>query len=80
MALFGDESVTKHQYKEMSRDVCEIITEAGTQLLLDFCPPWIKGNYVSRFNRVTEAVRNMMKESSSPFMKPLLDARDDGAS
>jgi poly(3-hydroxyalkanoate) synthetase len=62
----------------MSKEVYDIISETGKQLKFNWCPPWIKKAYMAQIHRVTDAVRLMMNNSTSPFMKLFLDAKKAG--
>lgn len=56
----------------------DIITETGKQLKFDFCPPHLRGKYMGQLKSVADAIKNMMRESTSPLMKPLSDALKEG--
>jgi hypothetical protein len=77
-ALFGEEFARKYTYNEMSAEIYDIISETGKQLKFNFCPPWIKGPHTAKIKRVTDAVGYMMRDSTSAFMKSLLEAKREG--
>jgi hypothetical protein len=77
-ALFGEEFAKKFSPEELSGDMYDIITETGKQLKLAYCPPNVREKFTMKYRRVTETVRNMAKESTSAFMKPIHEAHRKG--
>eukprot|EP00026_Physarum_polycephalum_P000472 Phypoly_transcript_00473.p1 GENE.Phypoly_transcript_00473~~Phypoly_transcript_00473.p1 ORF type:complete len:1072 (+),score=177.20 Phypoly_transcript_00473:1435-4650(+) len=77
-ALFGEEFEKKFAPKGLNTDLYDVISETGKLLKLAYCPPHLREEYYQKVTRVIDAVRGMAEDSTSPFMKPIQEARRKG--
>lgn len=72
--MFGEEYAKKFSYQELSDEVYQVITETGKQLKFPYSPPSNERILLGQTKRVAAAIKNMGKESTSPFLKGWLAA------